>query len=190
MKIDWKDWLIGRRAGYMAIALLAIAGAYAFGARGVRFFMVPSSSMEPTLLPGDMIVTLSEPAYHRGDIVVLREDGEYLVKRITGLSGDAVGVIDGALLINGRYASEPYIREPMRYTIEDPIRVPEGRFVFMGDNRNDSDDSSVNHGAPGGPGWHELGWTKDIVGRVVFLYYPYSRWGAVRSYPLVNIDGE
>ena len=190
MAVDLKDWLIGKRAGYIAIALLAVACGYAFGVRGVRFFMVPSGSMEPTLLPSDMIVTLKEPSYHRGDIIVLRHDGEYLVKRVTGLPGDAVGVVDGALFINGKYASEPYIREPMRYIIEEPIRVPDGRFVFMGDNRNDSDDSSVNHGAPGGPGLYDLGWTKDIVGRVVFLYYPYSRWGRVRSYPLVNVAGE
>ncbi len=190
MTIDWKDWLIGKRAGYIAIALLTVAGGYGFGLRGLRFFMVPSGSMEPTLLPGDMIVTVKEPAYHRGDIVVLRHDGEYLVKRITGLSGDAVEVVDGALFLNGKYASEPYIREPMRYSIGEPIRVPDGRFVFMGDNRNESDDSSVNHGAPGEPGRYELGWMRDIVGRVVFLYYPYSRWGTVRSYPLANIAGE
>jgi signal peptidase I len=190
MTVDWKDWLIGKRAGYIAIALLAVACGYAFGVRGVRFFMVPSGSMESTLLPSDMIVTIKELSYHRGDIVVLRQNGEYLVKRITGLPGDAVGVVDGALFINGKYASEPYLREPMRYTIEEPIRVPAGRFVFMGDNRNFIDDSSVDRGVPGGPGLHELAWIKDIVGRVVFLYYPYSRWGAVRSYPLVNTAGE
>jgi signal peptidase I len=190
MAVDWKDWLIGKRAGYIAIALLAVAGCYVFGVRGVRFFMVPSGSMEPTLLPNDMLVTVREPAYHRGDIVVLRHDDGYLVKRITGLPGDTVGVMDGALLIDGKYASEPYLREPMRYFIADPIRVPDGRFFFMGDNRNESDDSSVNHGEPGGPGLYDLGSMKDIVGRVVFLYYPYSRWGEVRSYPLANVAGE
>ncbi len=190
MPIDLKDWLIGKRAGYIAIALLTVACAYAFGFRGLRFFMVPSGSMEPTLLPSDMIVTVKEPNYHRGDIVVLRHDGEYLVKRITGLPGDAVTVFDGALLINGKYASEPYLREPMQYSIGEPIQVPDGRFAFMGDNRNSSDDSSVNHGAPGGPRQHDLASTKDIVGRVVFLYYPYSRWGSVHSYPLVNVAGE
>lgn len=190
MTVDLKDWLIGRRAGYIAIALLAVVCAYAFGFRGLRFFMVPSGSMEPTLLPSDMIVTVRESQYHRGDIVVLRHDGEYLVKRITGLPGDAVAVIDGALLINGKYASEPYIREPMQYVIAEPIGVPDGRFVFMGDNRNFSDDSSVNHGADDGPSLHDLAGLTDIVGRVVFLYYPYSRWGTVRSYPLVNMAGE
>jgi signal peptidase I len=190
MDVDWKDWLIGKRAGFIAIVLLTVAGCYGFGLRGVRFFMVPSSSMEPTLLPSDMLVTIKEPVYHRGDVVVLRHDGEYLVKRITGLPGDAVGVVNGALFINGRYASEPYVREPMRYVIADPIRVPEGRFVFMGDNRNDSDDSSVDHGKPGGPRQYDLGWLKEIVGRVVFLYYPYNRWGEIRSYPLLNVAGE
>jgi len=190
MAVDWKDWLIGRRAGYIAIALLAVLGVYAFGARGVRFFMVPSGSMEPTLLPNDMLVTVQEPVYHRGDIVVLRHDHGYLVKRITGLPGDSIRVVDGALVLNGKYASEPYVREPMRYMIVDPIRVPKDRFFFMGDNRNESDDSSVNHGQPGGPGLYDLGWMKDIVGRVVFMYYPYSRWGAVHSYPLANTAGE
>ena len=190
MTIELKDWLIGKRAGYIAIALLTVACAYAFGIRGLRFFMVPSGSMEPTLLPSDMIVTVKEPNYHRGDIVVLRHEGEYLVKRITGLPGDAVAVLDGALLINGKYASEPYIREPMQYSMAEPIQVPDGRFVFMGDNRNFSDDSSVDHGATDGPSLHELALTKNIVGRVVFLYYPYSRWGTVRSYPLVNVAGE
>jgi len=175
--------LFGQRAGYVAIVILALLAVHFFGFRGMRFFMVPSGSMENTLFPTDHIVTLREGEYRRGDIVVaLDPHGEgNIVKRITGVSGDRLSVERGGLLINSAYASEPYMLEPMVYTMPPTHPVPSGQVFLMGDNRNYSDDSSTD------------GTTipvEDIVGRVRFIYYPYDRWGPVHFYPLLNSRGE
>ena len=116
------------------------------------------------------------------------------MKRIVGLPGDNISVIDGALFINGKYASEPYMRDPMNYFIERPVRIPEGRFFFLGDNRNQSNDSSLGFITDSSAQPHSnplayLGHLKLIVGKARFIYYPYNRFGPIRSYPLINAAG-
>ncbi len=187
--------LYSKEIGLLVLLALLLVGLYFFAFRQMRFFMVPSASMAPTLLPEDMIVTIKEDRYERGDIVVWRKDGEYLVKRIVGLPGDSVGVVDGALFINGKYASEPYLHEPMRYIVERPVRIPEGRFFYLGDNRNESEDSSVGFTLTEAPLFNAdpqawLGELEAIVGKAIFIYYPYSRFGPIRSYPLINVAGQ
>ncbi len=190
-----KRLLYSKQAGMFTLLLLCVVGFYFFTCRDARFFMVPSGSMEPTLFPEDMIITLKEKSYRRGDIVVLYEEGEYVVKRIVGLPGDSISVIDGALFINGKYASEPYMLEPMNYYIENPVLVPDDRFFFLGDNRNRSDDSSVGFSEESEihlryNSMDYLGYMDAIVGKVHFIYYPYTRFGMVNSYPLINTAGQ
>lgn len=166
-----------KRVGECSLLAVCLVLLYLFWIREMRFFLVPSASMEPTLLVGDQLVTLSGKEYRRGDIVVLEdpeEAGGQLVKRIAGLGGERVHVQGGALRINGEYVSEPYIAEPMRYEMEGEVTVPEGHFFVLGDNRNNSDDS------------HTRGATipaSDVIGKVRFIYYPYARFGPVRGYP-------
>ncbi|ADY72734.1 signal peptidase I [Desulfurobacterium thermolithotrophum DSM 11699] len=75
----------------------------------VQSFHIPSGSMIPTLLVGDFIL-VDKITYHlrepdRGDVVVfhfpLNED-VYYIKRIIGVPGDKVQVIDGKVYINGK----------------------------------------------------------------------------------------
>ena len=181
----WRAWLLGTKGGAMASMLVIALTAYAWFGVGIRFFLVPSRSMEPTLLEGDMIVTLPAREYRRGDIVVFRHQGEVLVKRLIALPSDSVQVVDGALFLNGRYVSEPYCQEPMKYLLAEPQIVPEGRFFFLGDNRNVSEDSSeaARQGTAPLPD-EEFGDLSRIIGRVVFRYYPYARFGPLRSFPL------
>jgi signal peptidase I len=172
-----------QKVGLAVILLLAVCGLYAFAFREMRFFIVPSRSMVPTLLPEDQLVTLKQPAYARGDVVVIDDPltGEYLVKRIVGLPGDKLAVYKGALFINGEYASEPYIAELMEYTMVPPLVVGEDEVFLLGDNRNESDDGHLTgEGTP-----HSA-----IIGRVRFIYFPYGRLGTVFSYPLFNARGE
>lgn len=175
-----RSLLTSKRAGNLVLIVFLLLCVYLFGYRHVRFFRVPSGSMEPTLQPVDQLVTIAERSYTRGDIVVLRdpaEPGDYLVKRIIGMSGDAVSVQRGALFINGEYASEPYLLEPPFYQVMPPVSVPEGQIFILGDNRNNSQDSH-DHG--------ECFPEALIVGRAIFIYFPYDRWAAVSSYPLTN----
>lgn len=150
--------------------------------RGVRFFEVPSISMQPGLQVGDRLLTVRERVYKRGDIVVFddKANHEYLVKRIVGVAGDTINVNTGALYIGGEFASEPYIAEPMAYDFKHPVTLKDGEVFVLGDNRNWSDDSHVTL---------EPTPVRDIVGKVVFRYYPFDRSGPISGYPLTNYSG-
>ncbi len=170
-------------ASLVAAGILLTVVIYGFGVRRVRFFLVPSNSMEPALRRYDYIVTMREKNYRRGDIVVFvdpREPESYLVKRIVGMPGDHLAVFGGALFINDRYASEPYVKEETHADLAS-FQVPEGEVFVLGDNRNESEDSiSWGHGIA----------LDAIVGRVRYIYNPLSRMGVVRPYPLEPTGGQ
>ncbi len=178
---------------YIIIICCSVVICYLGFVRGMRFFAVPSDSMDPTLHRGDYLLTLNAGEYQRGDIVVMRDpvvDRGNLVKRIIGVGGDTIAIQAGALFVNGKYASEPYIKEPMVYEVFPPVTVPEGRVFVLGDNRNDSEDSSYWANAKGNPDIPaELRAdptvsVKDIIGRVRYIYLPWSRRGPVPAFPL------
>ncbi len=167
---------LGQKGGQIAIIILAIPLIYLFGFRNMRFFLVPSSSMEPTLLRGDYIVTLDAETYEPGVVVVLRDpedENGYIVKRVVAAGGDTVAVSDGALFVNGEYISEPYLLDQPNYAF-GPITVPPGSVLLLGDNRNNSEDSHL---------WQQKTQpVESIIGRVRLIYFPYRRAGEVARY--------
>lgn len=175
--------MFGKKGGEVALLLIFLPLLYLFAWRGMRFFLVPSTSMEPTLLKHDYILTLKEPTYVPGDIVVLKdpeEEGAYLVKRLIATGGETVTVSEGAVYIDGEYLSEPYVLSPPEYALE-PFRVPEGHVFLLGDNRNNSDDSHS---------WSKKSLPVDqIVGKVRYVYCPYTRAGRVEGYPIRRFPG-
>jgi signal peptidase I len=168
--------LTGTTAAYVLIIALSLPLIYLFGFRDMRFFLVPSGSMEPTLFKKDCLITLTRPEYQRGEVVVLHDplDPEgYLVKRIVAVGGDTVAVSGGALFVNNAYVSEPYVLSPPEYEMS-PVRVPPGEILLLGDNRNNSDDSHM---------WEQKTVPqKEVVGKAILIYYPYARAGMLRSY--------
>lgn len=91
-------------------------------------FLIPSESMEHTLLVGDFLLVNKQifaPAgkpggitrlllpyrdVERGDIVVFHHpDPQYLVKRVVGIPGDRIRIGDGRVTVNGETLSEPYV---------------------------------------------------------------------------------
>ncbi len=165
---------------------------------GVRFFRIPSSSMEPTLIPGDYIMTvkvdLEEEELQRGDIIVYDQsivDGrgdwgpQYATKRLIAKGNDTVYIQDGIVHLNGKPLVEPYVKEiavydfpPLIDLIPEQIVVNYGYLFVLGDNRNNSDDSSVAYVErfTGKTRFKEAVPEEAVVGRMVLRYLPLRRF--------------
>lgn len=174
----------------LGVLLLLLAGLffYAMLVKGMRFFVVDSVSMLPTLHAGDRLVAIPSETYHRGDIVIVRDPNErkgFLVKRIVGVEGDTIEVRSGAIFVNGRYVSEPYRPEPIDYPM-NPYTVPPGQVFVLGDNSNLSVDSH-NWAAI----YRDAGMVipaalplDSVVARAFFQYYPLEKIRRVDGYPI------
>ena len=159
----------------------------------LQTFRVAGDSMEPTLRT-DQLLLVNKAAYwqrgnngfalsgpNRGDLAVFRtpnSGGAVLIKRIIGLPGDTVAVRAGVLFLDGERVDEPYVafREPYTYPENgQPVRVPEGAYFVLGDNRPASVDS-------------HLGWfvpAEDLVGRAWLSYWPPAHWGILPEQRIV-----
>lgn len=153
----------------------------------VEPFQIPSSSMVPTLKVGDFILVnkwtygirlpvirhkiLEINAPERGDVMVFFPPHEerYFIKRVVGLPGDEIHVLNGVLYINGDKMTQKILEGeesaprsvvmtedlngiehamqkrllPTRLSQNFTAVVPEGYYFMMGDNRDNSSDSRV-----------------------------------------------
>lgn len=108
---------------------------------------VPTGSMESTI-PAKSRVIGNRLAYinndpERGDIIIFPypdNEEDIFIKRIVGLPGETIEVIDGTVYINGTVLEEDYLKEEMIGSF-GPYTVPEDCYFVMGDNRNDSLDA-------------------------------------------------
>lgn len=140
---------------------------------------VQKISMEPTLLPGEILL-VNKLEYklgeiERGDIVTfhypLDPTLDY-VKRVIGLPGDRVVVKDSKVWVNDRQLYEPYISAPPEY--DGVWEVPEGNLFVLGDNRNPSADSHVWGFVP----------LENLIGKAFAVYWPVTE---IRGLPTPDI---
>jgi signal peptidase I len=174
-------------------------------------YLIPSESMERTLLVGDFLLVNRQvyaPAgrltgwlmpyrdVSRGDIVVFHhpEPHPFLVKRVVGVPGDHLRIIDDRVTVNGQPLKEPYAafepippdpflenfpaklytnpevdpvwwREMQGMTRNGELVVPEGQYFVLGDNRNHSKDSRFWGFVP----------RAQIVARPLVIYFSLNR---------------
>ena len=139
------------------LKLLVIAGAAAALLRAfvVEGIYIASASMEPALPVGAHVfldkVTLRLREPRRGEIVVFRSPVEPdvdLVKRVIAVGGETVELRAKAVFIDGAALPEPYAahrRAEERLEGDDlgPLAVSARTLFVLGDNRDESNDSSV-----------------------------------------------
>ena len=172
----------------------------------VQAFQIPSPSMENTLLVGDYLLVnklcygaggignslMPYRRIRRGDIVVFHypvTPAQHFVKRVIGVPGDHVRLVNKQVFVNGVPLKEPYahftrlandwFRDDfprldvaagetpewwltLRKLVEDgQLIVPEGHYFVMGDNRDDSYDSRYWGFVP----------KENIIGRPLLIYW-------------------
>ncbi len=146
---------------------------------------IPSSSMEPTLEINDRLI-IEKISYRfktpqRGDVVVfsptdkLKEQNfkDAFIKRVIGLPGETVEVRGEKVYVNGKALREKYIEEAPEYTY-GPVTVPQGQYLVLGDNRNNSYDSHYWGFVPRG----------NLIGRAIVRFWPIKRLGSLDETPL------
>jgi signal peptidase I len=183
----------------------------------VQAFQIPSESMMNTLLvgdyllvnklcygatgPGDRVMPYQKIA--RGDVVVFHypvDPQQHFVKRVIGLPGDKLRLVNKQVWINGKALEEPYVRylDPpnnmfrdnfprldipaiglegkwwleMRKLVDNgQLIIPEGHYFVMGDNRDNSQDSRFWGFVP----------RENIIGRPLVIYWSVEAWDRDRS---------
>jgi len=185
----------------------------------VQAFQIPSESMENTLLIGDYLLVdkfhyghsggwgkiLPYGPIQRGDIIVFRypvHPQQHFVKRVIGLPGDQVRLVDSRVLVNGVPLRENYVihtrpgfdrfrddfpltdtpsfnMEPRwweqlhRLVRNGQLTVPPGSYFVLGDNRDESLDSRYWGFVP----------RQNIVGRPLLIY-----WSLRTPRPLAEVS--
>lgn len=173
----------------------------------VQAFQIPSESMENTLLIGDYLLVdkahfgpagiwdwlIPYERIKRGDIIVFRypvNPSQHFVKRVIGVPGDHIRLINKQVFVNGKPLTEPYAvnsqsivipfrddfpngdigpehlgstwaRELQRLTEDNRLIIPNNCYFAMGDNRDESYDSRYWGFVP----------RENIVGRPLLIYW-------------------
>src|SRR5580692_6654650 len=178
----------------------------------VQAFQIPSESMENTLLIGDYLLVnklcyggtglgdhlMPYQRIARGDIIVFHypvDPQQHFVKRVIGVPGDHLRMVNKRVLSNGKALDEPYVHfvEPLndqfrdnfprvdiaarrmegewwlqmqKLVVDGQLIVPEGHYFVMGDNRDDSLDSRYWGFVP----------QENIIGRPLVIYWSVRDW--------------
>lgn len=167
------SWLI-----YIVIVVILSLGIITFIGQRTK---VSGHSMETTLSDGDNLI-VDKISYRfrdpeRFEIIVFPfqyEEHTYYIKRIIGLPGETVQVIDGYVYINGEVLDENYGLEVMDDPgiAAEPITLGEDEYFVLGDNRNHSSDSRD----PSVGVLHR----DDIVGRAWIRIWPFDKFGVIK----------
>jgi signal peptidase I len=160
--------LIWESVEVILVAFIPIFVSYQFLARP---FLVQGASMEPNFHNGNYlvvdIISYKFGSPERGDVVVFHYPGNrslYYIKRVIGLPGDRVTLLEGKILINGEAIKEEYLPsyiETDAFTSSD-FQLEDGQYFVLGDNRSASFDSRS---------WGPLE-KSDIVGVVKLRVWP------------------
>ena len=165
--------------------LLIAAGVLVIYVFLFRPFEVKGDSMLPNFHDGEHIITnliaLRIGSPDLGEVVVFSappDPEKDFIKRVIGVPGDAIELRDGSVYLNGslldesEYISEGIKTYPGSFLRDfEEVRVPEGEYFVLGDNRPESSDS------------REWGFVpkKNIIGESFVVYLPLNRLSIINN---------
>lgn len=189
----------------------------------VQAFVIPTGSMEDTLLIGDHLLVdkltyapsgpiskylLPYEQVERGDIIVFRypiDIKQTFVKRVIGVPGDHIRLVNKQVFLNGKPLNEPYkyhktdyvdsyrdnfpsdpnvrLYEPAQEMLESHVQsgevvVPANGYFAMGDNRDSSLDSRYWGFVP----------RENIIGKPLIIYWSYDAPTERLVSPTIGLD--
>ena len=164
----WKEWILPLGVEVLVIVFLLKVV--------FMLVLVPSGSMLPTIQKNSVLFCTylhNMDKVERGQILVFdsEELGKTLIKRLIGLPGETVVIReDGSITVDGQPLEEPCVVYPQMGQ-EMEFEVPEGHYLFLGDNRAGSEDARY---------WEEpFIPAEKIKARARFTLWPLSRFGGL-----------
>ena len=150
--------------------IIAIIGIFLFKEYLFAPILVQGDSMDSTLKNNDLMILnkVSKDNLNRFDIVVIRYEKKYLIKRIIALPGEKVKYVDSTLYINDKEIEEPFLPQgTVTHDFALEFEIPKNCYFVMGDNRMISYDS------------RSLGCfdKSKIDGKTNLVLFPFDRFG-------------
>lgn len=160
--------------GTLSVLIITAAAAILIATLWLPVLQIYGSSMSPTLEEGNIVLSVKESSFKRGDVVAFYYGNKLLVKRYIAGPGDMVNILeDGTVLVNGSVLDEPYVKEKSlgNCDIEFPYQVPDNKYFLLGDHRATSVDS--RHSTVGCVA------EEQIVGKIVYRIWPFDSIGSI-----------
>ncbi len=185
--LDLKNSISMEKVKELGIWLLQIAAVILAAFFFVWYFgqrvSTVGDSMNPVLGNGDVVLVnrfvYNTSSPKRGDIIVFKpkgnENSHYYIKRVIGLPGETVEIIEGRVYIDGEKLEEKYETVEISNVgiVTEKMKLGEDEFFVLGDERNKSEDSRMA----------DVGNVKraHIYGRVWFVLSPFDHFGFVKD---------
>lgn len=163
----WQQAYIKALRGTISVLTYMAAVAALIATLVLPVLQIEGTSMEPTLVNGDIVLLTKTNVLGRGDICGFSWNNKILIKRVIGIPGDWIEIdTDGTVYLNGKKLDEPYADQIAfgECDLEFPFQVPPEQYFVLGDMRESSIDSRNTL-----VGCVE---NEQIIGKIVFRVWP------------------
>ena len=140
----WKRAYMKALSGTVHVLTMVAAVAALIATLVLPVLQIEGTSMDPTLINGDIVLLTRTTNFDRGEICGFSWNNKLLIKRVIGIPGDWIEIdTDGTVYLNGEKLDEPYAEQLAvgECDLEFPYQVPQEQYFVLGDMRETSIDS-------------------------------------------------